>query len=69
MTQFARKGLIDNWKEYAFKSSLDFDLEEIIIEKRRLPPQADKKACDYQKIKYKDLTKTYYTRRNKNEQT
>jgi hypothetical protein len=25
-----RKGLIDNWEEYAFKGSLDFDLEEII---------------------------------------
>lgn len=26
----ARKGLVANWDEYSFKSSLDFDLEEII---------------------------------------
>ena len=30
VTQSVRKELIDNWEEYAFKDSLDFDLEEII---------------------------------------
>lgn len=26
-----RKGLVDNWKDYPFKGSLDFELEEIIM--------------------------------------
>jgi len=25
-----RRGLIENWKEYPFKGSLDFNLEEVI---------------------------------------
>ena len=26
-----RSGLVDNWEDYPFKGSLDFDLEEIVL--------------------------------------